>query len=78
MSSSKQKPGKVTEHVSSDCTNHNQQSEVLIKFLWFYIHIKDPNPHTIEIVKRVLKFFELLVILGFTYGLVKIILLLMR
>lgn len=54
----------------------NSQSEVIIRFLWFIIHIKNPNPHTIEIVKRVLKFCELLLVLGFIYALVKIILLL--
>ena len=54
----------------------NSQSEVIIRFLWFIIHNKNPNPHTIEIVKRVLKFCELLLVLGFIYALVKIILLL--
>ncbi len=59
-----------------DNLNDNSQSEVIIRFLWFLIHIKNPNPHTIEIVKRVLKFCELLLVLAFVYALVKIFLLL--
>lgn len=59
-----------------DNINDNSQSEVTIRFLRFFIHIRNPNPHTIEIVKRVFRFCELLLVLAFIYALVKILLLL--
>lgn len=72
MSSSKQKPAQVTESTSSVDRNNNEHSEVFIKFLWwFVIHIKNPNPHTLEIVKRVLKFCEFLIVSVLIYLLIK-------
>jgi hypothetical protein len=58
--------------------NDSQPSEVIIKFFWFFVHIKNPNRHTIEIVKRGLKFCQLLLYLAFVNFLFKFILLLVR
>lgn len=63
---------------TSDSDIGSQSSEILIKFLWFVIHIKNPNPHTIEVVKRILKFCELVLLLAFVCALVKIVSLLVH
>jgi hypothetical protein len=73
-----QSPIDTSKQKISVDSNDPQNSEVIIKFLWFLIHIKNPNPHTIEIVKRVLKFCELLLLLAFAYALVKIIILMIN
>lgn len=52
----------------------NSRSEILVKLPWFFIHVKNPNTHSSGVVIRILKFCELVTILGFTYLMVKIFL----